>query len=103
MLAVIWSQFASERLNLIHDYISYESGSEIIATRYISRILAKVERIRTTPLSGTKEPFLRKKNGNFRFIIEGNYKIIYEVTPRTIYILNVFHMKRNPSKISQRE
>lgn len=103
MTPVLWTKFASEKLTAIHEYVSYESGSEKIASRYINRILRKTDQLRTAPLSGAKEPLLRKFSGNYRFLIEGSYKIIYTVTQTGVYILDIFHMKQNPSKMLRRE
>jgi len=39
---------------------------------------------------------------NSRYIIEGNYKIIYQFDDKYIFITDEFHSKQNPKKILKR-
>ena len=46
----------------------------------------------------TKEELLNFRNEDFRYLIEGKFKIIYCVDKETIRIYSVFHTKQNPEK-----
>ena len=50
------------------------------------------------PESGQKELLLQKMGQNSRYVVEGNYKIIYEYyqTENNIIITDIFHTKQNP-------
>ncbi|MBI5215802.1 MAG: type II toxin-antitoxin system RelE/ParE family toxin [Ignavibacteriae bacterium] len=51
------------------------------------------------PLMGQEEPLLRQRKGNYRYLVEGNYKIIYRVVRQTVIIVTVFDTRRNPESL----
>ncbi len=62
--------------------------------------MLSVEHLAAFPESGQVEPLLKMQNS--RYIIEGNYKIIYQFDDKNILITDVFHSKQNPKKILKR-
>ena len=53
-----------------------------------------------------KQPFIGQIEENLielkqeqRYLVEGNYKIIYRVIDKEIYITDVFDCRQNPQKI----
>jgi toxin ParE1/3/4 len=64
--------------------------------------MQSVEYLSTQPEAGQLEELLQKLGQNSRYIIEGNYKIIYEYNEKQIIITDLFHSKQNPSKIVTR-
>lgn len=99
---IVWTHFAAKCLNEIHEYISEETKSEVIANKHCIKLLDSVEYLSLQPNAGTIEPLLKKLNQNSRFIVEGNYKIIYQYDDENIFITDVFHTKQNPNKIITR-
>lgn len=51
------------------------------------------------PLLGQKEPLLAKLKRDYRRLVEGNYKIIYNFRNKTIYINRIFDTRQSPSKL----
>ena len=51
---------------------------------------------------GQVEGNLVELNQKHRYIVEGNYKIIYIVIDSTIYITDVFDCRQNPDKMKRK-
>lgn len=51
-------------------------------------------------LGQIEDGLIELKQGH-RYIVEGNYKIIYRVVGNEIYIVDVFDCRQNPQKIKR--
>ena len=51
------------------------------------------------PLMGQKEEFLFDYKEEFRYLVEGNFKIIYWINEEIIRISAVFDTRQNPEKL----
>ena len=98
---IYWTVFAERSLESIENYITIESGSDNLARKYIGKLLARVDQLEFFPESGTKEPLLRDNQPVVRYLVEGNYKIIYQYDGKTVIITDIFHVKQNPVKIKR--
>lgn len=98
-----WTQFALKALDDIYDYIRNEAYSEFIANKYILRLINRVEQLIIFPNSGQEEELLKPLKQNSRYLVEGNYKIIYQFQDDTIIITDVFHVKQNPKKLVKKK
>lgn len=101
-LLIEWTEFSVSCLDEIYLFILDDSQSERIASKLIQQLISGVEHLAHAPLSGTIEPLLKRNTYESRYIIVGNYKIIYRVKESTIFITDVFHTKQNPIKIVKR-
>ena len=90
MVTLIWTEFAIEDVNAIHDYIALDS--EFYARKFTDRIIERAEALRTHPHLGRVVPDFN--NELIRELIEGNYRIIYKVEPETVIIVRVHHSAR---------
>jgi toxin ParE1/3/4 len=52
-------------------------------------------------LAGAKEELLAEYPEEFRYLVEGNYKIIYWKEHEVITISSVFDCRQNPDKIKK--
>ena len=52
------------------------------------------------PEKFVEDPYLKDEPGNYRFKVFWSYKIVYEITPEAIQILDIFHTTRDPGNIS---
>lgn len=75
-IRIEWSERSERQLKDIYDYYSFEAGSKI-ARKIINKIIDSVSILVNNPFVGSKEELLSKYPEDFRFVIEGNYKIIY--------------------------
>jgi plasmid stabilization system protein ParE len=53
------------------------------------------------PLIGTEEENLIDLKQGHRYLVEGNYKIIYRVIDNDIYITDIFDCRQNPTKMKK--
>ncbi|MEX0608349.1 MAG: type II toxin-antitoxin system RelE/ParE family toxin [Balneolaceae bacterium] len=98
-----WTPFALNSLKNIHDYITYKEKSEEPANKVIQEIFDRVRQLTEFPESGQIEPLLHDIGQNSRFIIQYNYKIIYEYDSDNflIIITDVFHTSQDPSNLTK--
>jgi toxin ParE1/3/4 len=88
MAEVIWTNHALADLESIANYIA--QGSERYAQLTIQKLFFKTEKLKFFPHSGRMVP--EKNKSTIRELIDGNYRIIYEIiNENTIYILAVHH------------
>ncbi|MCV9389050.1 type II toxin-antitoxin system RelE/ParE family toxin [Reichenbachiella ulvae] len=90
MAEVIWSSNALTDLSEIGEYIEVDSPKYAELT--VNKLYNKVEVLSMYPKMGRKVPETEKEN--LRELIEGNYRIIYEVGNVDIFILTVHHSSR---------
>ena len=72
------------------------------ALEIVDRILDRIETLTTLYNRGRIVEELRSLNQRHRFILEGNFKIIYFESQGTVYVTDVFGMHQYPAKIRQR-
>jgi toxin ParE1/3/4 len=97
---VVWSIFASAELAEIHSY--YNSiATKVIADRIVLDILKIAIYLKSDPYLGPIEPLLKDKQIEYRYLVKGNYKIIYSFDEENqqIRILDIFDTRQNPIKI----
>ncbi len=99
---IYWTPFSLKCLDEIKEYLEEATQSETIANKYILKIIERIEQLENAPKSGQEEILLKNLKQNSRYLIEGNYKIIYQYNQDKIIITDVFHVKQNPSKIIKR-
>lgn len=70
-----------------------------VARKIKSRIFNTTHQLIKHPLSGQIETTLQKLNEDHRYLIEGNYKIIYRRIKQGILITDVFDTRQDPVNI----
>ena len=98
-MKVIWSNFAIESLKEIYIYYKQVAGIKI-ARKITNRIFNSTKQLINHPKSGQIEDFLIKLNEGHRYLIIGNYKIIYKEVKEGILITDVFDTRQNPAKMN---
>lgn len=93
---VYWSEPAKNRIKEIYDY--YKVRSLKAALRIRKKLLTRPRSLSRMPELGPGEPKLIHK-GNYRYLVEMNWKIIYRVTDDKILILDVFDCRQDPEKL----
>lgn len=77
-MKVIWTDFAIESLKDIFDYYSPKANKEV-AHKIRRQILETTIQLINNPESGQIEFNLEKLNKTHRYVISGNYKVIYRI------------------------
>lgn len=98
-MKIIWTDFAIENLKEIFDYFS-ENASKKIAKNIKKQIFASTKQLIKNPESGQIEFYLEKLKKNHRYVLSGNYKIIYNTENEQIVTHDVFDVRQNPNKMN---
>jgi plasmid stabilization system protein ParE len=97
-LKIIWDDEAKKSLRSIYEYIKTRESANA-AKRVRNTIVKQTKDLSLFPEKFAIEPTLENLEGNFRFKVIWSYKIIYEVTPDSILVLDIFHSSRDPLNI----
>ena len=90
MAEITWTSSALTDLTEIGEYIATDSPKYAELT--VSKLYHKVEILVTHPRVGRMVPEMEQEN--LRELIEGNYRIIYEIINDNIFILTLHHSSR---------
>lgn len=71
-----------------------------VAQKILNQLIDKAEILVSYPEMGTLEIFEKAQPFEYRFIVEGNHKLIYRISAvdQVIYITSVFDTRRSPKK-----
>lgn len=89
-MKVFWTPLAVERVDGIYDFISNDNVSA--AHNVVEKIFRKVESLIENPERGRKVPELKREN--IRELFEGEYRIIYRIDNKRIFILTIRNFKQ---------
>ena len=89
-MKIYWSPLAVERLENIFEYISKEDNEA--AHKLISKIFNKVETLSKFPDRGRKVPEANREE--IREVFESDYRIIYLVEPKRVFVLSIRNFKQ---------
>jgi addiction module RelE/StbE family toxin len=90
MVEIFWTELAQEDLQSIFTYISRDSIR--YADRTVDKIILRVDQLEKYPKSGRIVPEFDNKL--IRELLEGNYRIVYQIKDTSIFILRVHHAAR---------
>ena len=98
-MEVRWTEAALEHVRAIRDFIA--ADSPFYAERTAERLLGRSEQLADHPRSGRVVP--ERGDPDVREVIEGSYRIIYQVGPARVEVLAVVHGRRElPPEIAGR-
>ena len=75
-LRVFWTDTARFQLEDIFNYYK-DKASIRVARKLVKQIIDRTIQLEKNPNSGPKEPLLSGRKFEYRYLVEGNYKIIY--------------------------
>ena len=73
--------------------------SEIYADKTIDEIYERAFDLENFPEMGPREPLLIKYSIIYRYLVQGDYKIIYSIENEEVRINRVFDTRQNPKKL----
>src|SRR3989339_285604 len=97
-ITVLFTDAAIEHLKSVFNYYSFYAGIKS-AKQITKQIVDKTLLLEKHPRIGTTESLLKNKEYEIRFLVEGNYKILYWIEEPIVYIAAVFDCRQNPEKI----
>jgi plasmid stabilization system protein ParE len=95
---ILWTEFAINQLEQVFDYYKYKASIKV-AKKIAQQIVDITIHLETNPLIGPKEPLLENRKNEYRYLVEGNYKIIYFIEENYIKIISIFDCRQNPIKM----
>ena len=100
MRQITWTNFAISELKNIFLYYRMVAGDNT-ADKIRKSIFSATKPIIKQPLIGAVEENLIDLKQGHRYLVEGNYKIIYRVIDNNIYITDIFDCRQNPTKMKK--
>ena len=94
---VVIPQTVYDRINEIYYYIAVEKENPGDAQKLVERIYRAISSLDTFPERGSDLVQGRYANQGFRWIPEGNYMIVYEVSGTDVILQTVRHMLEEDS------
>lgn len=101
MRQIIWTNFAISELKNIYLYYRMVA-SDTVADKIRKSIFDATKPLTKEPLIGQIEENLIELKQEHRYLVEGNYKIIYRIISDNVYITDIFDCRQNPQKIKRR-
>lgn len=98
-MKIIWTDFAIENLKQIFDYYS-EKANKKVAHKIRKQILETAKQLILNPESGQLEYNLETLERKHRYLVSGDYKIIYRISNNEVIINDVFDARQNPAKMN---
>ncbi|MDX8567182.1 type II toxin-antitoxin system RelE/ParE family toxin [Elizabethkingia sp. HX XZB] len=98
-MKIVWTDFAIENLKNIFDYYSIKASKKV-AHKIRKQILESTKQLIDNPESGQIESNLEKLQQNHRYLVCGNYKIIYRTGIDQIIINDIFDARQDPVKMN---
>ncbi len=99
-MKIFWTEFALSELRSIFDYYKIYAGVSV-ARNIKNEILSSTRHLQKYPQSGCVEELLSGLHYEYRYIVTGNYKVVYRVSLKQIYITDIFDCRRNPNKMKE--
>lgn len=97
-MKIIWSDFAIENLKNIFKYYKIKASTKV-AHEIRKQIFESTKKLINNPESGQVEFHLEKLEQNHRYLLSGNYKVIYKIEKDRIFVNDVFDVRQNPNRM----
>lgn len=78
-------------------------ASDKVADKIRKSVFNSTRPLIKDPLIGVIEENLKDLKQGHRYLVEGNYKIIYKVFQNNIYITDIFDCRQNPQKMKRQD
>ena len=101
-MKIIWSDFASNTLKDIYTYYK-ECANKEIAIKIKNGIFFATRQLSNHPDYGQIELTLQQLGEGHRYLVKGNYKIVYKEVEEGILITDVFDTRQDPRKINDKK
>lgn len=103
-MRVLWTVDAENDLVDTFDYLKFRHN-KAFADKVIDKIFNKSFLLESFPEMGTVEESRMPEGLKVRYLVEGNYKILYQINASRglVEILAVFDTRQDPSKMLSKE
>lgn len=101
-IVVIWSDSAIEELRNIYDFYYFKAGKSI-ADKLTNTIVDLSIALEHSPRMGQLEEQLAHLKKEIRYLVSGNYKIVYLINDNLITVATIFDCRMNPKKLKSKK
>jgi len=101
-IVVIWSDSAIEDLRDIYNYFIL-TASKKIADKITNAIVDRTILLEQAPRIGQREELLMHLHEEIRYLVDGNYKIVYLIDENLVTVLTIFDCRQNPKKLESKD
>jgi toxin ParE1/3/4 len=101
-MKIIWSDFASKTLLEIYRYYK-EAANKDVAVKIKNGIFSSTRQLIKHPDSGQIELTLERLGEEHRYLVKGNYKIVYKRVDEGVLITDIFDTRQDPRKINDKK
>jgi addiction module RelE/StbE family toxin len=92
---VVFLPEARHDLQEIAEYISKDLQNPIAANNIVKKILSLSDKLVDFPDMGTSLEALDTRINNYRYLVSGNYLIIYRATNSEVQITRILYVRSN--------
>jgi toxin ParE1/3/4 len=96
-IQVIWTDESISDLDAIYEFIARKSPKS--AQKIIRSILERTVQLETFPQAGSPHETKAPSTREYRYLVEGHYKIIYSRGDEAIYVETVIDTRQNPDTV----
>lgn len=98
-MKVTFTRSAMITLKAHYEYHCQKGGVKS-AQKFRKRIFDRAKLLETFPRIGKSEEKYEHQDAEIRFLVEGHYKIVYEVTESQVFIHHIVDSRSDPSTSS---
>lgn len=98
-MKILWTDFASNTLADIYKYYKEVAG-ENVARKIKDDIFTTTRQLEKHPQSGQIEETLKRLEEDHRYLVKGNFKIVYKEVKEGVLITDVFDTRQDPVKMN---
>ncbi len=99
-MKIIWTIPANKELRKIYNFYK-KNASVKVAQSIKDKIFESTNQLENFEYSAPMEALLKDRKEDYRSLVSGYFKVIYKVTPKEIYIVDVFDCRQYPEKIKR--
>lgn len=99
-MKIVFSSKATDELFAIREYFK-DVGRDKYGKTLTRKIVEKASSLKSFPNLGKVDETMNEYGFEHRFLIEGNYKILYRVQGDEIRIVKVFDTRQDPEKMTE--
>jgi toxin ParE1/3/4 len=98
-MRIVTTVSAQHDIYEIYQYYLHKVNQKI-AKQEQTKIVQRIKILKDFPLIGQVEDNEKFQGAGFRYLVQGNFKILYKIEEDDIVILSVFHTMQHPDKMS---
>lgn len=101
-MTVEWSVYADRCMQKIFAYHKAVAGVRI-AHKLVRKIVKHANILAENPQAGPREELLKDMPREFRYLVVGNYKILYVIVSEKVVISSVFDCRQHPGEMRKEQ